>query len=165
MEEEDSSDEVCAIVVHPLPPVNDFGSRSMKHTSKQTSDLRADQHAPPCAERALFEREQSIVEKWIDNVSHETEKSRTSSTRDIKDTRDASELEAPGVSERTHNNVLEEVPPEASLKVSLKKAIWMNWRYLLLLLLNMLREGIPSAVAGFQGALHLHTKIPLKSKT
>ena len=33
------------------------------------------------------------------------------------------------------------------------------------LLLNMFREGIPSAVAGFQGALHLHTKIPLKSKT
>ena len=32
-------------------------------------------------------------------------------------------------------------------------------------LLNMFREGIPSAVAGFQGALHLHTKIPLKSKT
>ena len=28
----------------------------------------------------------------------------------------------------------------------------------------MFREGIPSAVAGFQGALHLHTKIPLKSK-
>ena len=33
-----------------------------------------------------------------------------------------------------------------------------------LILLNIFREGIPSAVAGFQGALHLHTKIPLKSK-
>ena len=40
-----------------------------------------------------------------------------------------------------------------------------NLDQLLLLLLNMFREGIPSAVAGFQGALHLHTKIPLKSKT
>ena len=36
--------------------------------------------------------------------------------------------------------------------------------HIVLLLKNMFREGIPSAVAGFQGALHLHTKIPLKSK-
>ena len=35
--------------------------------------------------------------------------------------------------------------------------------FFLLLLLKMFREGIPSAVAGFQGALLLHTKIPLKN--
>ena len=32
---------------------------------------------------------------------------------------------------------------------------------IVLLLLNMFRDGNPSAEAGFQGALHLHTYIPI----
>ena len=51
--EEDSSDEECTIIAQPFAPVNDYETRTMKHTIKQPSDQRADQNAPPCVEQML----------------------------------------------------------------------------------------------------------------
>ena len=47
--------------------------------------------------------------------------------------------------------------------VLLEQSLVAGMMFPVLLLLKMFREGIPSAVAGFQGALHLNTKVPLKN--
>ena len=61
----------------------------------------------------VFEGEHHIVDNSLGNPSHETEQSCTSSTRDIEETKDVNDFEALDGSERTNNNVLEEMPSEA----------------------------------------------------
>ena len=93
----------------------------MKHTIKQPSDQRADHNAPPCVDRISFKGEHNIVENSLGNPSHETEQSCTSSTRDTEETRDVNDFEALDSSERTHNNVLEEMPSESTFDSQLEE--------------------------------------------
>ena len=75
--EEDSSDEECTIIVYPLPTMKDCGACTLKHTSKQLSDLRAHQNTSLWVEPTLFDQEHNIVEysieNLIDHLGHKTE--------------------------------------------------------------------------------------------